>query len=183
MRTYLLAPAGLMTNIILVRRKSDTIPETSSMCGCLRANLDNIKVNSPPTVAKEFFPPIINAGGTSILSITFSNPNPLPANLTADFTDTLPDGVTTTGNGLSTTCGGTVVAVDGGNTIKLETPAVIPADGSCTITAEVTASIPGDYLDNIPPDTLHTDLGNNTDNASATLFVIAPCSSTCPCGP
>lgn len=127
----------------------------------------------PPTVGKLFFPPIIRAGGTSLLTITLSNNNILPATLSADFVDKLPAGVTTVGAASTTCMFGAAVA--GGNTLTLKKGALIPANGSCTVSVNVTALVPGKYDNIIPADTLKTSIGNNNIATSAILFVIQPC--------
>src|SRR6185437_3205595 len=124
-------------------------------------------------VGKIFFPPIIRAGGTSLLTITLSNNNILPATLTADFVDMLPIGLTTVGAASTNCTFGTAVA--GGNTLTLKAGALIPANGSCTVSVNVRALIPGNYNNIIPANTLITSLGNNKIVTSATLFVIQPC--------
>ena len=89
----------------------------------------------PPTLGKAFSPATINAGGTSTLTITLSNPNATAAS-SASLTDTLPSGVVA--GARSTTCGGTV-RPGGASTVTL-TGGSIPANGSCTVTASVTAA-------------------------------------------
>lgn len=136
----------------------------------------------PPTVAKQFFPPIIRPLQTSTLTITLSNANTVAvANLTANFVDMLPPGMTVAPTPLaSTTCtNGMAVAVAGSNKVTLEPsgipPIVIPANGSCMITVNVTASAPGNYNNVIPAGTLMTSVGSNALATSTILFVTEPC--------
>ena len=89
----------------------------------------------PPTLGKAFSPATINAGGTSTLTITLSNPDATIAS-SASLTDTLPGGVTTVGSA-STTCGGTLTT--GTSSVTL-TGGSIPANSSCTVTVTVTAA-------------------------------------------
>ncbi len=65
----------------------------------------NIPVTSTrPTLSKTFSPGTINAGEVSTLTITFSNTNDTPANLTGPFIDNLPSGLVVVGGSVSTTC-------------------------------------------------------------------------------
>ncbi|MBV9494094.1 MAG: hypothetical protein JOZ54_07595 [Acidobacteria bacterium] len=101
-----------------------------------------------PSIAKAFQPPTILPFGTSTLTITLTNPNSF-AITGATFTDTYPAGLTNaTPANPSTTCGGTVVATNGGGSLAL-TGGTIPANGSCVVNVLVTAT-PGNYANVIP---------------------------------
>jgi hypothetical protein len=67
----------------------------------------------PPKLSKSFSPSWINPGGTSVLTITLTNPNSTVATLTAALTDILPSGMEVSGSA-STTCGGKVKVGNGG---------------------------------------------------------------------
>ena len=58
----------------------------------------------PPTLSKSFSPGTINAGGVSTLTITLSNANGTPANLTGPLIDTLPSGLVVVAGSVGTTC-------------------------------------------------------------------------------
>jgi len=136
----------------------------------------NIPVTSSrPTMTKTFSPGTINAGGSSTLTITFSNTNDTPANLTGPLIDTLPSGLTVVAGSVTTTCiekllSGWVI-VDTG-IVGLMAKGLIPANGTCTVTATVTASAAGSYVNTLPAGALQTDHGNNAAAAVATLTVI-----------
>jgi uncharacterized repeat protein (TIGR01451 family) len=127
----------------------------------------------PPTLAKIFSPALIDIGGTSTLTITLSNSNNMQADITT-LVDNLPSGVQVSGIS-STTCGGTVTAIIGSSLVTL-TGGVIPAQSSCVVSVEVRSFNNGASLNTLPAGALQTDLGPNTDPASATLttFVLAP---------
>ena len=130
----------------------------------------------PPTVAKSFSPGTIDAGGTSTLTITFTNANDTPASLTGPFIDTLPSGLVVVDGSVSTTCIETPpllgwFIIDTG-TVGLTAEGLIPANGSCTVTADVTAAVAGSYVNTLPAGALQTNHGNNADPADATLIVI-----------
>ena len=126
----------------------------------------------PPTIGKAFNPLIINAGGSSTLTITLSNANPSVATLNADFGDTLPAGVTMTPNTATTTCSGGAISNDA-NTVTLSINSTIPANGSCTITVDVTSAVGGNHINSIAAGDLQTDQGDNVAPTAATLTVIS----------
>ncbi len=117
------------------------------------ATLTVVPLAGPPLLSKAFNPATINAGGSSILTITLINPNAgAAATLTAPLTDTLPAGlVIAAAPNASTTCGGGVTATAGGNTVTL-TGGVIPAGapGTCMVTVNVTAVVGGNYTNCSP---------------------------------
>ena len=123
---------------------------------------------APPTLSKAFSPAIINAGGTSTLTITLVNPSNTVATLSAPFTDTLPANVSTSGTGANT-CGGVVTSNASSVTL---TGGSIPANGSCTVTINVTGSNGGNFINSLAIGSLQTSNGNNTAPAAATLTVI-----------
>jgi len=137
----------------------------------------NIPVtSSPPTMAKTFSPGTISAGGISTLTITFSNTNDTPANLTGPFVDTLPGGLVVIDGSVSTNCIETPLLVgwfivDTGK-VGLQAKGLIPANGSCTVTATVTAAVAGSYVNTLPAGALQTDKGTNAAPTVATLIVI-----------
>ncbi len=130
----------------------------------------------PPTLSKSFSPDTINAGGVSTLTITLTNANDTPANLSGPLIDNLPPGLTVVPGSVSTTCIETPVALSGWfivdtGTVGLTAEGLIPANGSCTVTAQVTAAAAGTYVNSLPAGALQTDHGNNADPADATLIV------------
>jgi LPXTG-site transpeptidase (sortase) family protein len=139
------------------------------------ATLTNL---SGASVTKSFAPNPISIGGNSILTITIKNsdqnvtltgmglndllPGALPAGLSIAASPA-PDPVST--------CGGTLTAAAGSQTIQLANGTLAPG-GSCTIIVPVTSSIPGNYLNTIPKDALTNDQGSkNSDPTSDTLLV------------
>jgi uncharacterized repeat protein (TIGR01451 family) len=126
----------------------------------------------PPTVAKVFVPGTIAAGGTSLLTITLSNPNPV-ALTGATFNDNLPTGLTTVPGTAGTTCGGSATQTT--TSVSL-TGGTIPATGNCTVTITVTASGGGAYNNIIPAGGLITTNGgsNTTPATSSVTVTVAP---------
>ena len=134
-------------------------------------------VSTPPSVSKQFTPPVIAPGAVSTLTIFLDNRNPGAATLGAPFTDTLP---TAPGNVLVapapnvlTTCpggAGAVSAVAGSGSVGFASGQQIPA-GGCSISVDVTASAAGLHTNTIPAGALQTNLGNNPSPVNATLSV------------
>ena len=114
-------------------------------------------------LSKGFSPPVFQAGGTTILTITLRNPTS-SAYTGVELSDTLPGDVLTVVPGsATTTCGGTVSTLLP-RTVRL-TNGTVPAGtasapGTCTITVQVTA--PADatsatYTNTIPAGALVAD--------------------------
>lgn len=98
---------------------------------------------SPLTATKVFGTAWIHGGGgTSVVTITLSNPNLQPLN-GVTFTDTLPTGVAIASvPAASTTCtGGTFTAIAGAGSASLA-GAIIAKQASCKFTFTVTAATP-----------------------------------------
>ncbi|HAX69267.1 MAG TPA: hypothetical protein DCY14_06660, partial [Anaerolineae bacterium] len=124
------------------------------------ANL-TVRTVSTLTAVKAFYPPIVNPGGLSTLTITLTNTGASPlVNLTV--TDILPTQVVVAPNpNASTTCGaGTLTdgsggALNGGdNSVRLNS-GTIPAQvgsvaGICTITLDVQGLVTGTRTNTIP---------------------------------
>lgn len=123
------------------------------------------------TVGKEFAPSTIAAGDTSLINIHLSNSDDTDAVLTAPFTDTLPSGLTITGDFLNN-CGGTITHTADSFTM---TGGSIPANGSCIIGSGIPVTGPaGTYFNTVPAGALQTSNGSNAAAAVATLTVTSP---------
>ena len=110
--------------------------------------------------------------GTTTLTFTLTNPNPGTGLTGVSFTDPLPGGlVVATPNGLASTCGGTVTAVEGAGSVGLAN-GVLPAGGSCTITVSVTGTTAG-AKDNTTSAVTSIE-GGTGGTAAASLEVLAP---------
>ena len=134
-------------------------------------------VTTPPTVSKEFAPPVIAPGAVSRLTIFLGNANAAPATLTAALVDNLP---TAPGNvlvapvpAIQTTCPGgvgAVTAVVGASTVTFADGQVIPA-GGCNFSVNVTGATAGAYVNTIPAGALQTTLGSNQAPTQAPLQI------------
>lgn len=131
-----------------------------------------IVISEPPTVRKDFSPPVVVPGATARLTITLGNDNDVPATLDAAFTDTLPGSpaamVIATPSNATTSCSGSLSAPAGAATVTLASGAVLPA-GGCLIEVDVLAPAAGDYVNNIPVGALSTDAGISDTAAEAML--------------
>ncbi len=130
------------------------------------ATLDVAALLTAP-VTKSFSPASVGAGGTSVMTIAFTNPNAAAVTGVA-FTDNYPSGLTNVPTGLviaANTCGGTLTAANGGTSTAL-TGGSIPVAG-CNIKINVTAALAGTYVNSTGTITE----GNAVDNpgASGTL--------------
>lgn len=106
---------------------------------------------APPTVAKSFSPATIQNDGTSILTLTISNPNGAGILTDVAVSDTYPAGLVNRTSGpaaspaVSCTAGSSgsfTGGANGGNTIGFSGGSVL-AGGSCTITVNVTRGANG----------------------------------------
>jgi len=133
------------------------------------------------SMSKAFYPPVVQANGLSILTITLQNTSP-SALINVQLTDNLPgsltDGVVVAPvPNASTTCGGTVTATPGTQTITM-TGGTIPAQsggvpGICTITITVQGkdsnATPSNRTNTIPT----ANVSGTVENSSVTINPIA----------
>jgi hypothetical protein len=130
-------------------------------------------VTVAPVLTKSFSPSSITSGGVSLLTINLTNSNATAASITGSLTDNFPSGVLIASTpSASTTCGGTLTATKGSNTVVLKGGS-IPANGSCTVTVNVTANYTGSCINKLPVGALQTSNGSNTIATVATLTVKA----------
>jgi len=124
-----------------------------------------------PSVQKSFAPANLAVDASSTLTLTLGNANTTVATLSADLVDTFPGNlVVAAAPNAATSCGGSVVATAGANSLTLGAAgSTIPANGTCTVTVDVVALTAGSYVNTIPAGALQTDAGGNTTPASATL--------------
>jgi hypothetical protein len=123
---------------------------------------------SPVTITKSFDPSTISVNGTSLMTVTLTNPNPSPMTSPV-FYDTYPlNMLNAVPVSAATTCGGTLDS-SGFADFTLYN-ASIPANGNCTVTFVVTATQVGTYVNTTGP-----FYGNppTLNGASATLTVVA----------
>jgi hypothetical protein len=93
-----------------------------------------------PTASVSLNPASIFAGGTSIVTVTLTNPNSTATISGVADTITLPSGVAIAASpGASTTCGGTVTATAGSGSAALSGGSLAPG-ANCTITFNITSS-------------------------------------------
>ena len=109
---------------------------------------DPTTVLGPPTLLATFTPSTALLNENVVLSFQFTNPNPTVALTGVSLVDVLPnDIVIATPTGLVNSCGGTVTATAGGNSVVL-TGATIAAGTSCTLSLDVFATAVGIYVNN-----------------------------------
>ena len=100
-------------------------------------------------ITKSFNPPIVALGGSSIGTITVTNPNAVPLT-NVQFNDTMPAGIdliTQTGGTCSTLAtGGGIFSINPGTDTFSSTSNVLAAGQSCTITVRVAGTVLGAHI-------------------------------------
>ena len=135
----------------------------------------SLVVNSAPSIAKAFAPATINAGGSSTITFTLTNPNSTAVS-GASFTDTLSNMSIATGGA---TAGGTCAASPAnsfaaGATSLTFANLTIPAAGNCTVTIPVTSNVPGTWLNAASGVTAGSATGAPSNTASLQVNGISP---------
>jgi len=130
---------------------------------------------APAVITKSFNPAVVALNGSSIATITVTNPNPALPLTNVQFSDTMPAGIdliTQTGGTCSTLAtGGGMFSINPGTETFSSTSSVLAGGQSCTITVSVVGTIIGVHLNT----TSQVTAGNAPPGApaSATLTVQA----------
>ena len=100
-------------------------------------------------ITKNFSPATVQLGGSSIGTITVTNPNAVPLT-NVQFSDTMPAGIdliTQTGGTCSTPAtGGGMFTINPGTETFSSTSSVLAAGQSCTITVSVKGTVVGPHV-------------------------------------
>lgn len=101
-------------------------------------------------ITKSFDPAVVALDGTSIATITVTNPNAAVPLTNVQFSDTMPAGIdliTQTGGTCSTLAtGGGMFTINPGTEFFSSTSSVLAGGQSCTITVRVTGTVLGVHL-------------------------------------
>ncbi len=155
-------PVAVTPGQSITSTATDPTNDTSEFSACAAA------IVAPATVAKSFSPASIAANGTSLMTITLTNPSASPSTSVA-ISDTYPAGlVNANPTNATTTCGGTLTSAAGGNSMSL-TGGTIPAGGSCTLTVNVTSASAGSYVNTTG--IVSGSQGSSASGGTATLTV------------
>ena len=104
---------------------------------------------APPVITKSFNPATVPLNGSSIGTITVTNPNAVPLT-NVQFSDVMPAGIdliTQTGGTCSTLAtGGGTFSINPGTDTFSSTSSVLAAGQSCTITISVKGTILGPHV-------------------------------------
>ena len=150
-----------------------TGPVTSANAGNGNAATANLVVTSAPAVSQVFGAATIPLNGTTSLSFTVANSNASEALTGIAFSDSLPAGLqVATPPGLTGTCGGTVTAVAGSNSVSLSGVS-LNANASCTFSFNVTGITAGNQSNTTGAVSANESGAGPTSN-TATLTVVAP---------
>ena len=153
--------AGPLTNTTSALESS--LPDAPAATATLTVN------EAPLIVSMGFSPSTIAQGGVSTLIYRLRNDAAVGAT-SISLSDTLPADVTVAdAPNAATTCGGTVTAAAGGDTLAFTGGAVAAGD-ACAISVDVTSAVAGSYLNG--PESVTSSLGDSTA-APATLTVDA----------
>ena len=137
-----------------------------------------LTVSAPPTITKGFAPATIPLNGTSVLTLTITNPatNSGAMNGIA-VSDTFPAGMAVASTpAVGNTCGGTFAPVAGNTTISLTGGTITTPGTTCAVNVTVTATTAGSKS-NTTGTVSSTNDGTGA-TANATLTVVAPPSIT-----
>jgi uncharacterized repeat protein (TIGR01451 family) len=151
---------------------NSTGPVSTTNASTGTAASGTLTVIGAPEVTKAFATSPIALNGTSVLTITLTNPNAGTALSGIAFTDTYPAGMTNT-TVAGGTCTGTKTAVIAGNTVALS-GGTLAASATCTVTVTVTSNTSGSLTNTLASGAVTSSGGNSAASASATLSVIAP---------
>jgi len=131
---------------------------------------------SAPPISKVFGATHIPLGGSTTLSFTIDNTDPINTVFSINFADTLPAGlVVSTPNGLTGSCGGgDIAATEGGNEVDLGdvTRAILLPNTSCTFSVNVTGIAAG--VQNNTTSAVSCDCSPTDQTASASVTVDPP---------
>jgi sugar lactone lactonase YvrE len=156
---------------------------SGSRVGQLSVNSNNVAMQyimmygtgqaSALTPSVSFNPSSISAGGTSVMTITLNNPNPIAA-LAAGLGPGYSSGLVNSASpGMSTTCATNgSLAANAGAASFFASGLTVPANGSCVVQVNVTAAAAGTYGATVGAfSVLPTNLPGNPSAASGTLIV------------
>ena len=161
---------------------TQSVTPTSSGIGTAAATLDNQTVSvslnvlaNPvlPTITAAFSPSTIGVDGTSILTVTVTNPNPVALH-NVSFSNVLPAGLTlitqTGGNCSTLATGGGSISISPGTGTFTSSSNVLAAGQSCNMSVSISGSMIGTFTDTTSTVT-STEAGPG-GSASASLSVI-----------
>ena len=150
---------------------SGAVSSTNGGTGAI-SNAVDLTVANPATATKTFAPTKIPLNGTTLLTISITNPNSTVSLPGLAFTDNLPAGlvVAPTPN-LTNTCGGTAAATAGASSVSLS-GATLAATASCSVSVNLQGTTAGDKNNSVQVNS--TSGGGSSNIATASLTVVAP---------
>jgi mucin-19 len=173
------ASGSCTVTILITSSTAGTHPNTASgittaetTIGAQSASVD-LTVLTKPTISKAFSPATISWTGTSTITFTLANTNPIDLT-SASFTDTLANMSISGAQSASGTCtgAGSNSFLNGATNLTFN-GITIPAGGSCTTTVLVTSSTVGDNP-NATSGVTTSETTIGSPSASVDLTVLAP---------
>jgi uncharacterized repeat protein (TIGR01451 family) len=131
------------------RQKSSCLPIVMTVLISLSFAASAFAQTASAVITKSFSPAVVALNGSSIGTITVTNPNAVPLT-NVQFSDTMPAGIdliTQTGGTCSTLAtGGGIFSINPGTDTFSSTSNVLAAGQSCTITVRVAGTIIGPHV-------------------------------------
>ena len=155
--------AGPITTAIMIAGIDPVVFAPVPASGTATATLI---VVAPPTISKAFGVPAVALNGVTTLTLTIANSNSVALTGVA-VSDTFPAGLTF--SGLTTTCGGILVATTGPPAAFSLTGGTIPPNATCTLNANVMGTAPGALVNTTG--NVSSANGGTDGTATATLTV------------
>ncbi|MBT0653264.1 beta strand repeat-containing protein [Geomobilimonas luticola] len=163
------ATPGTYTNAATARIGSTIIDSTLQVTDNVPATATTVVLRAP-AITKAFSPTAVAVNGTSVMTLTITNPNTANSLNGIAVSDTLPAAPAGLGfavpSGAATTCSGAVLTVSG-TTIGI-TGGTLAAGQTCTVTANVTSASANTTYTNTTG-TVSSTNGGTGSSASATI--------------
>ncbi len=179
------AQASCVIAVNVTSAVSGVYPNATSNISGQTATMDTSGVNATlnvltlPTATKSFGAAFVAPGGTTSLTLTFTNGNNTAITGLA-FTDTFPvapAAMTLANTTTTNTCGGSLTNAAGGalaigaTGVKLA-GGTIPANGSCTVSVNITVPSAGTYTNTIAANTITTTNGGTIATATSASLTV-----------
>ena len=137
----------VVTGTTVGAKSNSAVTVTSANAPSATTSTMIVNVYAPPTVSASFSPTGINPGGTTVLSLTLTNPAGNPGTLAIKVDNTFPSGLTyqSLASATPSGCAQTASPINGGAGVTFTTTA-LAAGASCTLAVNTTyTGVPGTF--------------------------------------